>query len=79
MKISLWGPASVTMEGRTAVLRGKVATAEDRELAAALTLMEPDVKDVRNELVVDSLATPVEVLPLTPAVNANTTPAANSR
>jgi Putative phospholipid-binding domain. len=70
------GPASVTMEGRTAVLRGKVATAEDRELAAALTLMEPDVRDVRNELVVDSSATQVEVLPLTPAVN--TAPAGNS-
>lgn len=77
------GPASVTMEGRTAVLRGKVATAEDRELAEALTLMEPDVKDVRNELVVDSSATPVEELPLAPAVNsapaASSAPPGNSR
>ena len=57
------GPASVTMEGRTAVLRGKVLTEEDRELAQALALMEPDVKDVRNELMVETTATTAEELP----------------
>lgn len=46
------GPAQVMMEGRTAVLRGTVATEEDRDLAAALAKMEPDVLSVRNELVV---------------------------
>jgi hypothetical protein len=62
------GPASVTLEGRTAVLRGKVATAEDRELAAALAMMEPDVLKVRNELTVDS-GTTAEELPQVPATN----------
>jgi hypothetical protein len=60
------GPASVTMEGRTAVLRGKVLTEEDRELAQALALMEPDVTDVRNELTVDTSATTAEELPAAP-------------
>jgi hypothetical protein len=56
------GRPQVTMEGRTAVLRGKVATADDRELAEALALMEPDVLDVRNELLVDSSGTTAEEL-----------------
>jgi hypothetical protein len=57
------GPATVTLEGRTAVLRGMVATAEDRELAEALAMMEPDVRDVRNELEVDPSAARAEELP----------------
>lgn len=74
------GPASVTMEGRTAVLRGKVLTEEDRELAQALALMEPDVTNVRNELTVDTTVTaegaapdevaPAEVLPAVPTATA---------
>jgi hypothetical protein len=63
------GPASVTLEGRTAVLRGMVATAEDRELAEAVAMMEPDVRDVRNELTVDSSARAAEELPTVPATN----------
>lgn len=51
------GQSQVAMEGRTAVLKGTVASEEDRELAEALAMMEPDVLDVRNELVVDSTAT----------------------
>jgi hypothetical protein len=46
------GSPEVLMEGRTAVLKGKVATEDDRELAEALAKMEPDVLEVRNELVV---------------------------
>lgn len=56
------GQPQVTLEGRTAVLRGKVATADDRKLAEALALMEPDVLDVRNELQVDSSGTTAEEL-----------------
>jgi hypothetical protein len=56
------GQPQVTLEGRTAVLRGKVATEDDRELAEALALMEPDVLDVRNELQVDSSGTTAEEL-----------------
>jgi len=62
------GPASVTLEGRTAILRGMVASTEDRELAEALALMEPDVLKVRNELTVDS-GTTAEELPQAPATN----------
>lgn len=46
------GSPEVLMEGRTAVLRGTVASEDDRELAEALAKMEPDVLEVRNELVV---------------------------
>jgi hypothetical protein len=67
--IRFMGPAEVTLEGRTAVLRGTVASEEDRELAEALARMEPDVQTVRNELVVDSSATAAEELPLAPASN----------
>ena len=56
------GQPQVTLEGRTAVLRGKVATEDDRKLAEALALMEPDVLDVRNELQVDSSGTTAEEL-----------------
>jgi hypothetical protein len=63
------GPADVTLEGRTAVLRGTVASEEDRDLAEALAKMEPAVQSVRNELVVDSSATAAEELP--PASSSN--------
>jgi hypothetical protein len=51
------GQPELTLEGRTAVLRGKVASEDDRQLAEALVRMEPAVLDVRNELVVDASAT----------------------
>ena len=55
------GSPEVLMEGRTAVLRGKVASEDDRELAEAMAKMEPDVLEVRNELVVvDSPETSAE-------------------
>jgi hypothetical protein len=46
------GSPEVVMEGRTAILRGTVATEDDRELAGAMVKMEPDVLEVRNDLVV---------------------------
>jgi hypothetical protein len=63
------GPADVTLEGRTAVLRGTVASEDDRDLAEALAKMEPAVQNVRNELVVDSSARAAEELP--PASSSN--------
>ena len=63
------GPLQVTMEGRTAVLRGTVASEDDRQLAEDLAMMEPAVQNVRNALVVDSSATSAESLPLAPATN----------
>lgn len=61
------GPIQVEMVGRTAILRGTVASQADRELAANLARLEPEVSAVQNELVVASAAS-AEVLPAaTPA------------
>lgn len=58
------GPApQVEMQGRTAILRGTVATEDDRRLAEALAKFEPEILAVRNELKVDSTATAPETLP----------------
>jgi len=57
------GPAEAVLEGRTAVLRGKVASEEDRRLAESLAKLEPEVLAVRNELQVDSAVTTGEELP----------------
>lgn len=43
----------VKMDGATAILTGTVASPRDRELVARLILLEPGVRDVRNELEVD--------------------------
>jgi hypothetical protein len=61
--IRLVGPMEATLEGKTAVLRGIVASEADRDLAEALALMEPGVRDVRNELVVDPSGARAEELP----------------
>jgi len=60
------GPAEAILEGRTAVLRGKVASEEDRRLAESLVKLEPEVLAVRNELTVDSVGTTGEALPAAP-------------
>ncbi len=46
-------PIRVVMRGETAILRGRVASRHDRELAENVVRMEPGVWDVRNELVVE--------------------------
>jgi hypothetical protein len=57
------GPINVSLEGRTAILRGTVASESDRQLAASLARLEPEVLAVQNELVVGSTETTGEVLP----------------
>jgi osmotically-inducible protein OsmY len=59
--LSAIGPIDVQMEGRTAILRGVVATDYDRSLAERLALLEPGVAQIQNELEVRSSR------PLTPA------------
>jgi hypothetical protein len=49
---------SIEMNGRTAVIRGVVATQRDRELIARLALLEPGVSEVENL---------VEIQPPTPS------------
>jgi len=57
------GSINVSLEGRTAVLRGTVASEADRQLAASLARLEPEVLAVQNELVVGSAETTGEALP----------------
>jgi BON domain len=65
--ISKVGPIEATLEGRTAVLRGMVASEADRQLAEGLAMLEPEVQGVRNELVVATRGTTGGApLPLTP-------------
>ena len=50
---------TVSVVGRTAILRGTVATAKERRLAAILAKFEPGVSTVRNDLkVADGTASP---------------------
>ncbi len=51
------GPIEILVEGETVVLRGVVASEGDRQLAADLAKLQPEVSLVRNELTVQ---TPVE-------------------
>jgi hypothetical protein len=60
-RIRWTGPWEVTMQGRTAVLQGSVASAQDRALAEALVQFEPGVGQVQNELRVS------DPIPPTPA------------
>jgi hypothetical protein len=57
------GAINVSLEGRTAILRGTVASEADRQLAASLARLEPEVLAVQNELVVGSAETTGEALP----------------
>jgi BON domain len=60
------GSINVALEGRTAILRGTVASEADRQLAAGLARLEPEVLVVQNELVVGSTETTEEALPPAP-------------
>ncbi len=42
----------VAVEGSTAILRGVVASQNDRQLAEQIALLEPSISSVRNELMV---------------------------
>ncbi len=49
---SRFGGVRVSIDGQTAILRGLVASQNDRQLAEQITLLEPDISSVRNELLV---------------------------
>ena len=57
------GQVSLNLEGQTAVIRGQVENANDRDLVARLVMMEPGVSDVRNELTLAGEPAPPPVLP----------------
>lgn len=54
------GPLSVELQDRTAILRGVVATDHDRALAEQLTLLEPGISQVQNELTVAEALPPTQ-------------------
>lgn len=51
------GPLQVELQGRTAVLRGVVATDHDRALAEQMARLEPGIEKVRNEIVIGTGST----------------------
>jgi len=67
------GPVEISVEGRTAILRGTVASAKERALAELLVQLEPGISTVQNDLTVkpaaERIANPPslpEVLPAAP-------------
>ena len=66
-----FGPLEVSVEGRTAILRGTVATAKERALAELLVQLEPGVSTVQNDLTVkpaaERIASPPALPELPPA------------
>ena len=64
-------PAQVEMQGRTAILRGVVATEHDRDLAERVVRLEATVDQVQNQIVVAGPATPKQASPAehTPAAD----------
>lgn len=56
-------PLEVSMQGRTAILRGEVATPRERALAEAWVRFEPGVSAVQNDLIVE----PPAPTPMPPA------------
>ncbi len=57
IQIQTRGPVQVSLQGRTAILRGVVATEHDRAVAARVALLEPGVSQVQNELLVSAATT----------------------
>ena len=54
--ISSVGPIRIAMNGSTAVLQGVVPSQADKDLAAGVALLEPEVDFVQNDLVVQEPA-----------------------
>lgn len=54
-QIAKRSPIRVTVVRETAILRGRVASPRDRELAENVVRLEPGIWDVRNELTVEEL------------------------
>jgi hypothetical protein len=50
--LSRFGTIEVSLEGGTAVLRGTVASENERALAEQVAMLEPSISEVRNELTV---------------------------
>lgn len=57
------GPVEVSLAGRTATLRGAVASEHEKRLAGLMLLMEPGISQVENQLTVSPAAPPAELIP----------------
>lgn len=55
-RIKKLSPIHVTVVNETAILRGRVASVQDRDLAENLVRLEPGIWDIKNELVVEKPA-----------------------
>ena len=75
-RLQMRSPVEVLIEGRTATLRGEVATEHGRVLAEQLARLEPGIWNVRNELVVAASSTsPPAETPTGPSAPLPTLPA----
>jgi hypothetical protein len=65
--VTLVGTPEVWMQGRTAIVRGVVASDRDRELVSRLLLLEPGISSVRNEMTVAQADSGPGSIPTPPA------------
>ena len=61
--LQLVTPIEAVADGPVLVLRGEVASEGDRQMVEDLAMLEPEVTQVRNEIVVREAAPPAEALP----------------
>ena len=61
--LQLVSPIEAFADGPVLVLRGEVASEGDRQMVEDLAMLEPEVTQVRNEIVVREAVPPAEVLP----------------
>ncbi len=61
--LQMVAPIEAFADGPVLVLRGEVASEGDRQLVEDLAMLEPEVSQVRNEIVVREAALPSEALP----------------
>ena len=61
--LQLVSPIEAVADGPVLVLRGEVASEGDRQMVEDLAMLEPEVTQVRNEIVVREAAPPAEALP----------------
>jgi osmotically-inducible protein OsmY len=77
--IRMHSPIQVEMQGRTAVLRGVVATEHDRVLAEQMARLEAGIEQVQNEIVVGPPEKASSPLPVSPPANSTGSQASEAR
>jgi osmotically-inducible protein OsmY len=72
--LQLVTPIEVVADGPVLVLRGEVASEGDRQMVEDLAMLEPEVTQVRNEIVVREAALPAEALPAPTSASRSSAP-----